>query len=262
MASQHQSLLQFGERQTPSSSNLESSPASRKRLHRPWLWVITSQVPGLLWLVLITCLLYLNFTRYTVGTSVWCPRGCHVNQLSDNAIQRTRQLDQNDHNTLGVLQFVAKALEVLFVFVATSLVYNVATIFASRAGGLPIGYLMTHLKFTDLRSLIDPLLWTTPHTSARTIERKRKLTFNLYFFAVFVAFMCILANLMGPAIAVLVLPTLQYKDTTNQFMQQFHQMGLSAPPTGAGAISNCSSAALAARSYSCTSNIYAASMDS
>ena len=153
-----------------------------------------------------------------------------MNQLSDNAIQRMHQLDQNDHNALGALQFVAKALEVWFVFVATSLVYNVAMIVASRAGGLPIGYLMIHLEFTDLRNLIDPLLWTTPYPSARTIVGKRRLMFKLYDFAVFAAFMCILANLMGPATAVLVLPTLQYKDTANQRMQQFQKLGLSTPP--------------------------------
>lgn len=223
--------------------------------------MIISQVLGLLWLAPITYLLYINFTEHTTGASIGC-RGCALNQLSDDAFERAQKLDRDDHNALGALLFVAKTLEVWFVFVATSLVYNVAMMLASRADGLPIGYLMAHLEFTDLRSLIDPRLWATPRPCARTIEKKHKLIVKLYLFAVFVAFMCILANLMGPAAAVLVLPTLQYKDTTNQSTEQFQQMGLSTPPMGAWASPQCSSAALEARNYSCTSNVSAANIDS
>lgn len=99
-----------------------------------------------------------------------------MDQLRNNTLRRTQQLGLDNHNTLGVLQSAAKALKAWLLFVATSLVYNVALIFSSIAGGLPTGDLMTHLKFTDLLTLIDPLLWTMPSPSARIIEMKRKLS--------------------------------------------------------------------------------------
>lgn len=215
-----------------------------------------SQILGLLWLAPMATLLILNWKGHVIGASAWCPRGrCSANPLSNDAIQRAQKLDKDDHNTNGALQFVAKALEVWFVFVASSLVYNVAMTFAAK-GGLPIGYLMAHLEFADLRNLIDPLLWTTPAPAKNNPGKGSLSTIKLYLFAIFAAFMCILANLMGPATAVLVLPTLQWKDILHQPGLQFASLDSGTAPAGDSAFFGCNATTLSTRNYSCTSTVY------
>jgi len=148
------------------------------------------------------------------------------------------------------------------VFIASSLVYNVTLMLASTDNGLPIGFLMTHVQFTDLRMLFDKIIWTTPTSPAPKMSRRRLSAVALYLFAFFAALMCILANLMGPAIAVLVVPTLQWIDTPTQLEQQFYRTGLADPPMGNSVFHNCSDAMLAARKYSCNAGAYATSLDS
>ena len=60
---------------------------------------------------------YLNFNNFIIGPSAWCPRGhCPADPLAKDAVGRAQQFDKHDHNTLGALQFVAKALELWFIF--------------------------------------------------------------------------------------------------------------------------------------------------
>jgi hypothetical protein len=83
-------------------------------------------------------LLIFHFKNHIIGASAWCPTGkCSADPLGHTAIRRAQALDAYDHNTLGALQFVAKALEVWFVFIASSLVYNVTLMLASSDNGLP-----------------------------------------------------------------------------------------------------------------------------
>ena len=254
------------ERRASSPSKEQSHPQRRKRSGTSRLWTLTSQLLGLSWLAPIITLLVLHFTNHIIGASAWCPNGkCSVDPLGnmgENAIQRAQELDGHDHNTLGGLQFVAKALEVWFVFIATSLVYNVTIMMASRSNGLPVGFLMTHVEFTDLRMLINKILWTTPTSPTRSTSRRRLSTVKLYLFAIFAAVMCILANLMGPSTAVLVLPTLQWVDTPIQMEQRFNTTGLANGPMGNSVFNNCSDAMLTARNYSCNSDEHAGSLDS
>lgn len=263
MAPRYQTLVHVAERSTSSFSKEDTIPRPRWQVSQSWIWTLISQVLGLLWLAPIITLLIFHFQNHVIGASAWCPTGkCSADPLGHAAIQRAQALDEYDHNTLGALQFVAKALEVWFVFIATSLVYNVTIMLAARGNGLPIGFLMTHVEFTDLRMLVDRLLWTTPTSPTPTPSGKRSSAVKLYLFAFFAALMCILANLMGPATAVLVLPTLQWIDTPTQLEQKFNKTGLADRPTGESVFHGCTDAMLAARKYSCNAAAYAASLDS
>ena len=101
----------------------------------------------LAWAVPIGILLVLNFNSWVVGAGVGCRlRGrkndCYIDLLGydgPDAAERAAKLDQNDHEILGALQFVAKALEVWFSIIATSLVYDLTMLLATQSKGLPIG---------------------------------------------------------------------------------------------------------------------------
>ena len=230
---------------------------STKSRARRWSWHFLSHIFALLWLAPIIALLVLNYKRHVIGASVWCPKGkCSADPFGDNAIARAEELDLHDHDILGALQFVAKALEVWFMIAATSLLFDVAMLFAKKGRGLPVGFLLTHLEFGDIRNLINPLLWTSP----RGRSESRARTIKLYLFAILATFLTILTNMMGPATAVLILPTLQWVDTAKFPAQRFNGTGISSPPGGDRLI-GCTNGTLQAGNYSCTADFYGPSLD-
>ncbi|KAL8940418.1 MAG: hypothetical protein Q9211_002283 [Gyalolechia sp. 1 TL-2023] len=231
---------------------------SRGRVFRHWLW----QILSLLWLAPIGTLLYLNFRHFVIGASVWCPGGdCNAESTTDGAIQRAQQLDRNDHDANGALQFAAKFLEVWFMFVATGLLYDIGLLFARQGRGLPLGYLLTHLEFTDVRYIFNPLLWTSPWPHRHSVPEKRVRIMKLYIFAMLTALLTILANLMGPATAVLVLPTLQWIDTPHVLAHTFNGTSVMYAPQTDDVFYNCTAAQLSARNYSCTLEMYGPGLD-
>ncbi|KAI4172656.1 MAG: hypothetical protein LQ343_003396 [Gyalolechia ehrenbergii] len=249
---------------SPSPDAHPAAPASsprqqgRGRVFRHWL----SQILSLLWLAPIITLLYLNFSRLVIGASVWCPGGnCNAESTTDGAIKRAQQLDRNDHDTNGALQFVAKSLEVWFMFVATGLLYDTGLLFARKGRGLPVGYLLNHLEFTDLRYIFNPLLWTSPWPHSHSVLEKRVRIIKLYIFALLTALLTILANLMGPATAVLVLPTLQWIDTPHVMHQTFNGTSVMYVPQTDDVFYNCNASQLSARNYSCTLEWYGPGLD-
>ncbi|KAI4259021.1 MAG: hypothetical protein L6R42_004788 [Xanthoria sp. 1 TBL-2021] len=249
------------------SSNLAShvtppAPAPRRarrsRLLLHWVFHILS----LLWIAPIATLLWLNFSKHVIGASAWCPRGnCNAEGNSENAIERAKQLDRQDHNVTGALQFVAKALEVWFFFVATSLVYDMGIMFAKRGRGLPVGYILTHLEFGDIRYVLNPLLWTAPLPRRQGVPEKRARIIKLYLFACITAMLTILANLMGPSTAVLVLPTLQWVDTPHVMHETFNHTAAGQRPSGVDLFPGCSARKLRNGKYSCTADTYGPSLD-
>lgn len=246
----------------PPNPNHVISPQKNPR--KSWPWHLLSHVISLLWLAPIATLLVLNYKNHVIGASAWCPLGhCSADVLGEDAIQKAKKLDKNDHNTLGALQFVAKALEVWFMLIATSLVYDISMVFAKKGGGLPVGYFLTHLEFGDIRNLFNPLLWTSPIPHPNGYQPRRVRTFKLYLFAVLVAFLTILTNLMGPATAVLVLPTLQWLDTPHTLEQRFNQTGAASPPGFSGSIDlpGCDADALSTHNYSCTLDVFGKTLD-
>lgn len=235
-----------------------------RRGRRSWAWAIISQVISVLWLVPISVLLVFNFKNYVVGASVWCPRGrCSSDFLNNRisaAMARATQLDREDHDVMGALQFVSKALEVWFMFISTSLIYDVAMLFAKKGGGIPVGFLLTHLEFGDIRYILNPLLWTSPipHPSG---TRERKITAKLYIFVVLAASLTILTNFMGPATAVLAIPTLQWIDTAQRSDAIFNGTEAFTGPSFIGNLPCCTPDDFDHFLYSCTLACVGSSMD-
>lgn len=241
------------------------SPIKTRRARGSWIWAVVSQVIGVLWLAPISALLVLNYKNFVIGASVWCPRGkCQTDFLSDLTsvvLKKASELDRADHDVLGALQFVSKSLEVWFMFISTSLVYDVAMMFMKRGGGLPVGFLLTHLEFGDIRYLLNPLLWTSPIPHASGEPARRIVTAKLYLFVGLAASLTILTNLMGPATAVLVIPTLQWVDTPHSAETIFNGTDSAYGPWGNDTFSSCTAAQLDNFDFSCTAASYGASLD-
>lgn len=241
------------------------SPEIIKKAHRgrrSWTWAVVSQIISLLWLAPIITLLVLNYGKYVIGASIWCPGGdCSAEPFGPRAAEKRANLDNQDHDVMGVLQLVSKALEVWFMFISTSLVYDVAMLLAKKGGGLPVGFLLTHLEFGDVRYLLNPLLWTAaiPHPSGS--PRLRAITGKLYLFVVLAASLTILTNLMGPATAVLILPTLQWIETPRVPDLVFNGTNAGFAPWGEDTIPGCSGIYLNNGQYSCTKKVYGPSLD-
>ena len=253
------------------SRSSRSSPIfSKKSRPKSLIWHIFSHIVSFLWLAPIITLLVLNFKNHIIGASAWCPGGhCSSGVGSSdpaavsNTIERAAKLDRNDHNVLGALQFVAKALEVWFMLIATALLFDLAMILARMDGGLPVAYVLTHLEFGDIRNLFNPLLWTSPwpHRNATHSQKHRRSVSRLFIFAVLAALLTILTNLMGPATAVLVLPTLQWVDTPHKPVQMFKGLHLDRAPQEDLIFPICNSSQLDAGNYSCTFYPHSASLD-
>lgn len=243
--------------------NEERKQKPEQRSRPSLIWTLLAQFLGLLWLVPIITLLVFNFSSYKIGPSAWCPRGlCSADSLDNDAIGIAKKLDKDDHNTLGVLQFVAKALELWFGFVAINLIYNVVMWLANRNDGLPIGFLSASVEFADPRSLIDTFYAAKKSPFQRDKSGQPTSKPLIGFFVVFLVLMCLLVNIMGPATAVLVLPTLQWLDVDYRAQHTFRSLNISWGPAGDNVFPECFDGDLSNRSYSCTSNSYAASLDS
>lgn len=233
-----------------------------RRGRRSWTWAVVSQIISLLWLAPIIALLILNFKKHVIGASIWCPGGdCSAEPFSPRSIEKAVNLDNQDHDVMGALQFVSKALEVWFMFISTSLIYDVAMLLAKKGGGLPVGFLLTHLEFGDIRYLLNPMLWTSPIPHPSGSPRLRPITGKLYLFVVLAASLTVLTNLMGPATAVLILPTLQWIESPHVPSEVFNGTHADGPPVGVGTIPGCSAHQLDSGEYSCTMEIYGSSLD-
>lgn len=81
-------------------------------------------------------------------------------------------------------------------------------LFGKSPGGLPVGYLITHIEFGNLKNLINPSLWSSAVTCPTT---SRVRTIQHFLFACFGALLTMLVSLMGAAAAVLLIPTLQVR---------------------------------------------------
>ena len=238
----------------------------RTRPKHSWFWIVVTQLLGALWLAPIIYLLYLNISSYVIGPSVWCPRGhCRADPLASDAVGRAQRFDKHDHNTLGALQFVAKALELWFIFVACALIYHITMLLASSQHGLPVGLLTSPVEFADPRSLIDTVRSAvgSRHQRSGTISAMAKVKVSI--FILFVAFMCLIVNIMGPAVAVLVIPTLQWVNlprNASHTLETFHLGDVPLTRSDGGLIfPNCWPENITDRQYSCTADAYAASLD-
>jgi hypothetical protein len=254
---------------TNPSSTIHEVSAMKLKSRPSLLWTLVSQFLGLAWLAPIIALLVLNFQGYIAGASVSCGlRKCNDNPFSFNAAQTSQQLNTDDHDILGVLQLVAKVLEIWFIFLAGCLVYDLTMLLARRGDGLPMRYLTTPREFSELRMFLDRSFWSSvnPFTSNSQIQnsvpsssqpRTQKLI--LVSFVLFIAAISIICNLMGPATAILLLPTLVWRELPIPQTQAFAGIASAEPPAGLGF---CNASSLAAGQYSCTEPFIGTSVDS
>jgi hypothetical protein len=178
--------------------------------------------------------------------------------------KRISQFDKDDHNLLGVLQLVAKGLEVWFGFVCLHLVYLVTVRLASRKEGLPVGYLTRPGEFMDVHSLFDPLLWTSLPTQ-RTQDGSAASRWRIWLFVGMTLSLCGLCNLMGPATAVLVIPALQWVHSPKIGNLTFGSLNAANPPSTNGFMMfdtyNCTAADIWDGNFSCTAYDWAYKLD-
>ncbi|RMY52249.1 hypothetical protein D0863_14325, partial [Hortaea werneckii] len=240
---------------------------------RSWLKTIVLQSLCLLWAAPSVALLVLNFKRHIIGASAWCPNdNCWVQGFSVNTcttVSRITKFDRQDHNLLGALQFVAKALEIWFELIATALVYLVTMLLASKKDGLPIGYLTRPNEFADATGLFDRLLWTSLPIGRHNEPYKRWSRIRIWAFIIMTIFLCALCNLMGPATAVLVIPSLQWIETERVSTGTFSHLNSANPPSTSSlaptamndTFGSCLDSDFAAYNYTCASYDWAEKLD-
>lgn len=100
---------------------------------------------------------------------------------------------------------------------------------AVRADGLPIGYLLTHVEFADIVTLGKRTFWIAANPNGRRVWFSAR-SLSLYVFAGFVAILCLTANLMGPATAVLVPPSLGWTELQFPTGGKFDNTSAADPP--------------------------------
>jgi hypothetical protein len=216
-------------------SNIDHPPLSRSRQIITRLFFLTV---GLAWLAPIITLLVLNAKRFVIGSGFSCHRGtCLLNPVASNYTQVINQLNSINHDVLGAFQLLAQALQLWFAFIAGSLVYNLSVLLARRGDGLPLRYLFTYTAFADPLNL-NMSFWTAARRgesgdNTGQTHTPKTSTATLYLFAAFIGALCVVANLMGPSTAVLLLPTLGTVKIHTSPPAMFIKLGAASPPTKA-----------------------------
>lgn len=247
---------------------------------KSWLRRALFQLFCLLWLVPIVFMLVKNFQVWIIGASAWCPGGDCWADIFDKSLgnvwQTAHRLDTQSHDLVGGLQFVAKALEVWFIIIATSFVYLYTMWLAERSEGLPVRYLTWPNEFADITSIFSRSLWTVAYS---TRNKDKRVLWGLPFFVAITVFLCVLCALMGPSVAVLIIPSLQWISIPPAGHQVFNEVSSASPPNpnlvmeymklqwGKGHEKGyfqqwCTEAELAAGKYSCTTTTLGTSLDS
>ncbi|RDW66592.1 hypothetical protein BP5796_09341 [Coleophoma crateriformis] len=187
-----------------------------------------SILSGVLWLVAASIIVVINFK---------VSGKCKSNLSHVGQILKAQQLAKMDSNALGVLQLVAKALEIWFVAIEASLVFILVKTVARRTlrPALPLRYIFIHStlgQFLALGTLLfsDPLemRFKRPLKQIRRkqsrqdeglLQKSKDKKSNwlwhrsrLYLSSIFIVLGSITCSLMGPATAILVLPNLQWTE--------------------------------------------------
>lgn len=229
----------------PTLSNLLSDPENENS-KQPQVGYIFHQLLCFLWLAPAAALLYLNLSQYIVGASIGC-FSCRLNPFSSSTFEEESKLDRRDHTAVGGLQFASKAMEIWFMIVAAGIIYDMLVLLTKKGKDMPLGMLARYIGFGDILGLAD--------------YPPGKKTHAHHFFLVFVAFMCIVANLIGPSTAVLMIPTIQWIDTSFQNRGTFTGFVSQQSPQVNAILNECTAELLAAGNYSCTASPYGFSLD-
>ena len=252
------------------------------KVRRSWKKTAGLQLFTLLWVVPVITLLVLNFEGYFIGASAWCAFGdCTFNVYGDVydesgnnpfdtdtsvAVGRLAHFDRESHNLLGALQLVAKAIEIWFAFIVTLLVYLLTFKTAASSVGLPVFYITRASEYAEVSSFLDPKLWT----SMIGITQRSRIAVVL--FVLCTGLLGILCNFMGPGIAVLALPTINWTTSKQYLGYTFDAMNSTSPPNpigyghdidnAFGVSSTCTSADIMEGKFSCSADSLGFVLDS
>ena len=153
----------------PDVTERASSPEERKRRKRASFGFYCSILFSVLWLAPAVFILFINFRGQinpragVIGQSIGClgnSERCRLNLQDVNQISQAQKLAKLDKNALGALQLAAKALEVWFVTIATSLIFTMVKIIARSTlrPSLPLRFIYIHDALGELGSLGKLLL--------------------------------------------------------------------------------------------------------
>ncbi|KAF2173365.1 hypothetical protein M409DRAFT_15650 [Zasmidium cellare ATCC 36951] len=124
---------------------------------------------------------------------------------------------------------------------------------------------MTPFEFSRLPALFDVLLWKiAPGLGEARSKSARIYRRRIYLLLLLIISLCALCNLMGPATAVLVLPTLQWIDTANVGNSSFVGMNAANPPQAGNwfiQTSNCTANEAQTFNYSCAAPTFGSALD-
>jgi len=231
-----------------SPQQLPEPPAEdgEKTRSRRWAHFALHLVICLAWLGPAIALLVLNFQSHLVGASIGC-FSCRVNPFSSSTYDEEAGFNKRDDTALSGLQFAAKALEIWFALVGAGFIYDILVIITAHRGHLPIGMFAKYLQFGDILSIFQ-----FPPGSKNSLH---------WGFIFFVGCMCVIMNLIGPAIAILMIPTLQWIDIDSTNPVLFVSLASSSPPSSVAISPGCSASLLAAGNFSCTTEPYAHTLD-
>lgn len=232
------------DRQQNNVSRVLKTPRRRTiwRRHR----VACHQVLCLLWLGPALTILVMNFRGYVVGASIGIHR-CSFNVFSSRTFEEEARCNKASRTTMGWLQLASKALEIWFMVVISGILYDVLKLLSSLENHFPVAFLAKYVEFGD------PLSLTRWPKGAKKAKH--------HAFIVLVGFFCLLVNLMAPATAILILPSLQWIDVAPRMLGVFDSMTAHNPPRNPDVAINCNSTMLAARKFSCTGVPYAHTLD-
>ncbi|KAL3477304.1 hypothetical protein BJX99DRAFT_126523 [Aspergillus californicus] len=226
-------------------------------------------IVGFLWLGPALAILIINFKGHIIGAGLNCGNHCRIDPSSTSQVEQIDRLDRTNRDVLGALQFVAKALEIWFMYVAAGCIYRFALHLSARDRRLPVSLLLVYAEFMDLLYLKDLAvkardLAMQKEGSGRTLEEHTKGARTprvLYVFILLAALLCGIANLMGVATATLVIPGLQWMDINMDDSTAFSQILSSDAPRDDREVARCAEGSFARGDYNCTANLYAASLD-
>ena len=148
------------------------------------------------WVSTILLVVGLNLSQHIVGPSFKCLFAkCRLGDVYEDTRE---ELTIADRNVGGAMQIVGKIIELWFFYIACNLVFNLTMQFAHR-GGLPLEYLFLPDRLVKPNVVFSRSFWTGPS--------RGETSSGLYAFSALVVVLCFVANLMGPAATVLLLPT-------------------------------------------------------
>ncbi|MCJ1423371.1 hypothetical protein MMC29_001254 [Sticta canariensis] len=221
-----------------------------KTPRRRMIWrkyrIASHQVLCLLWLGPALALLVLNFSGYVVGASIGL-HPCRINVFSSRTFEEVAICNKASHTAMGWLQFASKALEIWFMVVISGILYDVLKLLSSLENHFPVGFLAKYVEFGDPLSL------------ARWPKGTKKLKHHA--FIALVAVLCILVNLMAPATAILILPSLQWIEKAPRMLGVFGSMAARDSPHNPDVAINCNATMLSIGNFSCTKVPYAHILD-